>query len=88
MSNHTQRTIPRPKEEIALPSSWKGGVWQLTILTAFAIFYVVYDGWGNSESQTAFRETLIILCLLALGTACVLQQMHRARVAAAAKARR
>jgi hypothetical protein len=89
VSNHTHRTIPRPKtEDQHLPSSWGGGVWQLAIVAAAAILWVVVDGWGSTESQTAFRQAFIFLSLLALGAAVLFQQLHRARKAAAAKARR
>jgi hypothetical protein len=89
VGNQTHRTIPRPKtEDQHLPSSWGGGVWQLAIIAVAAILWVVVDGWGSTESQTAFRQALIFLSLLALGAAVLFQQLHRARVTAAAKARR
>jgi hypothetical protein len=88
VSNHTHRTIPRPKiQDDQLPSSWGGGVWQLSLVTLGLVLWVVIDGWG-SESQTAFRQGLLIVCLFALGAAVLFQQLHRAREAAAAKARR
>lgn len=88
MSNHTQRTIPGSKEQQHLPSSWGGGVWQLSILAGAAILFVVVDGWGATESQTAVRQGIIFVSLLALGAAVVFQQIHRARESAAVKARR
>jgi hypothetical protein len=89
MSNHTQRSIPRTKEQDQnLPSIWGGGVWQLAILTAAAILFVAIDGWGTTEGQTAVRQAMIFLSLLALGAAVLFQQIHRAREMAALKGRR
>jgi hypothetical protein len=89
LSNHTHRTIPRPKgQDHRVPSSWGGGVWQFSILAAAAILFVAIDGWGKTESQTALRQACVFISLLALMVAVVLQQLHRAREAAAAKARR
>jgi hypothetical protein len=89
VSNHTHRTIPRSKDQdLRVPSSWGGGVWQLTIIFVAAVLWVVVDGWGSTESQTAIRQAFIFLSLLALGAAVLFQQLHRTREAAAAKARR
>ena len=88
MSNHTHRTIPGSKDQEQLPSNWGGGVWQLTIVVAAVSLFVAVTGWGSTEEQTSIREAIIFLSLLALGVAVVLQQMHRARTAAALKARR
>jgi hypothetical protein len=87
VSNHTHRTIPGSREQHHLPSSWGGGVWQLSIVAAAAILFVVVDGWGATESQTAIRQTIIFISLLALGAAVAFQQLHRARASASSKAR-
>ena len=88
MSNHTHRTIPHPRrQERRIASSWGGGVWQLTILTAVSIGYVAVAGWGKTEAQTAFREAFIFLSSLALVVAVTLQQLRRARESVQAKAR-
>ena len=89
MSNHTHRSLPRSKaHDEHLPSMWGGGVWQFAILAGAAIIYIAVTGWGHSDDQTSFRQAFLMLSLLAFGTAFVLQQLHRSRVAAEAKAKR
>jgi multisubunit Na+/H+ antiporter MnhB subunit len=62
-------------------SNWGGGVWQLAIVAAIAILYVMLTGPAKTDSQRAFREAFVVLSLMALLIAVVMQQLKRMREA-------
>ena len=89
MSNHTHRTIPQSKDSLPRPASnWGGGVWQLAIVCAVAIIYVLITGPATTDSQKAFREAIVVLSLMALLIAVFMQQLKRMREASGGNVRR
>ena len=60
-------------------SIWGGGVWQLSVVAAVAILYVILTGPAKTDSQRAFREAFVVLSLMALLVAVVMQQLKRMR---------
>lgn len=58
---------------------WGGGVWQLAIVAAIAVLYVMLTGPAKTDSQKSFREAFVVLSLMALLVAVVMQQFKRMR---------